>query len=340
MWFVNDSLKYMIIQIVLLYASFAVVDLFDKFLISKRKIQPLAYTFYTVVTGILLLLAWPWTYHALPAKFIFLNLLSGAYFGLAMFVFYKVLSRGEVSRVVPFVFGLVPVFDVLISLITGKSFLTPVELTAMALLIPGALLIAYRPGQYLRKYLGLTILSAFLNSSYNFLWQYGAQFGPSLNNLMWNRLGAAGAMLLLLLLPAARKRIFTKVKDVNQPSKASKLKNNIEENNTALPRKLLAWLKFKLVPQKKLTGFLFALKQIIGGLNFIFISYFLTIGKVPIVDGLAGFRYLFLFIFTLLLSFKFRYILDEEANSRAVKFKFAALSLIFLGTIVLFMGNL
>jgi uncharacterized membrane protein len=296
----------MITQIIFLYGSFAIVDLFDKFLISTRRIRPLQYAFYTVVTGAVLLLAWPWAYYQIPAKFIFWNLLSGAYFGLVMYVFYKVLAHGEVSRVVPFVFGLVPVFDILISTITGRSHLSNVEFSAMALLIPGALLIAYKDGQYLHKYLGLTVLSAFLYSSYNFLWQYGAQVGPSLNNLMWNRLGAAGALILLLVIPAARKNIF-------------KTENVSEKGNT---------------------GVLFVAKQLLGGLNFIFLSFFLASGKVPIVDGLSGFRYVFLFIFALVLSFKYRHILEEQVDRHAIKLKFAAIALISLGTMVLFLGNL
>jgi uncharacterized membrane protein len=258
-----------------------------------------------VVTGILLLALWPWVYQALPTKFIFLNLLSGAYFGLVMFVFYRVLSRGEVSRVVPFVFGLVPVFDILISTITGKSRLTSIELAAMALLIPGALLIAFQGGQYLHKYLGLTVLSAFLYSSYNFLWQFGAQVGPSLNNLMWNRLGAAGALVLLLAIPRARRNIFA----------------------------------VGHVPKKQNTGFLFVAKQAVGGLNFIFLSYFLASGKVPVVDGLSGFRYVFLFIFALFLSFKYRSILEEQIDRHTIKIKLAAIALICLGTVVLFLGS-
>ncbi len=294
----------MILQILLLYASFAVVDLFDKFLISKRKINPLSYTFYTVATGALLLLVWPWVYQQLPAKFIFLNLLSGAYFGLVMYVFYKVLAHGEVSRVVPFVFCLVPVFDILISFVIHRNPLSPTELFALILLVPGAFLLSYHPGKYLHKYLGLTVLSAFLYSSYNFLWQYGAQVGSSLNNLMWNRLGAAGVLVVLLLVPKFRQ--------------------------TALP--------VKHVEKKVHTGFIFIFKQALGGLNFILLSYFLAKGNIPIVDGLSGFRYVCLLIFAVFLSYKYRHILEEETDSQSIKQKIAAVGLIFLGTLLLFLS--
>ncbi|MDE2311851.1 MAG: EamA family transporter [Patescibacteria group bacterium] len=293
----------MVYQLILLYASFAAVDVMDKFLISKRQVRPLQYAFYTVVTGGAILLVWPWVFQHLPPRFIALDLLSGAYYGLVMYVYFKILSHGEVSRVVPFVFGLVPIFDIFISLLTNRSVLTVQELAAMSLLIPGALLIAYKPGKYLHKYLGLTLLSAFLYSSYNFLWQYGAQHGPVLNNLMWNRLGAAGAMALLLLIPAARKNIA----------------------------------KTDHVKHKAHTGFLFLFKQGLGGLNFILLSYFLAVSKVPIVDGLSAFRYLFLFVAALYLGFNHRHILDEAGSKHEIRLKLAALVLIFGGTTVLFL---
>lgn len=295
----------MIAEIILLYASFAIVDLCDKFLISKRQIRPLSYDFFTLVTGALVLVIWPWVYHPLPQKLIWLNLLSGAFYGLAMYVYFKVLSMGEVSRVVPVIFSLVPLFDIFFSAIFHRKPLFPQELAALALLVPGALIIAYYPGRKFFSHFGLKVLAAFLISSYNWLWQYGAQVGSSLNNLAWNRLGAAAAMALLLLIPLARKNIF----------------------------------ELDHVPKKEHTGFLFLFKQGLGGLNFIFLSYLLARGKVPIVDGLSGFRYTFLFIFALILSYKFRHILDEPTDRRTVKLKFAALVLICLGTAVLFLGN-
>ena len=123
----------------------------------------------------------------------------------------------------------------------------------MALLIPGALMMAYYPGKKFFGHFGLKVLAAFLISSYNWLWQFGAQVGGGLNNLMWNRLGAAAIMILLLAVPLARKNI----------------------------------LKSEHVPKKAHTGFLFLAKQALGGFNFIILSLLLVAGKVPIVDGLA-----------------------------------------------------
>ena len=295
----------MVFQIVLLYASFAAVDVMDKFLISKRQIRPLAYAFFSLITGALLLIIWPWVYQALPGKFIGLNLLSGAYYGLVMYVYFRVLSLGEVSRVVPVVFGLVPVFDLLFSLFVKRHQLLPSELSAICLLIPGALLLAFYHRKQFFGHIGLKLLAAFLFSSYNWLWQYGAQVGGGLNNLMWNRLGAAGIMALLLAFPLARKNI----------------------------------LKTEHIPEKQHTGFIFLIKQAVGGFNFILLSLLLAAQKVPVVDALSAFRYAFLFLYALVLSLKYRRVLDEATDKHTIKLKLAGLALIFLGTVVLFLGN-
>lgn len=294
----------LIFQIIVLYASMAAVDVMDKFLLTKRRIEPVSYTFFTVVSGALLLFIWPGVYEAVPKKFIFFNLLSGAYFVLAMFVFFKVLAFGEVSRVVPFIFGLVPAFDVLLSASLKVEVFVPARAVALAILVCGAMLIAYHPSRGWHRHIWLKVLAAFLFSSYNLLWQYGAQVGGSLNNLMWNRLGAAGVLVMLLIIPRFRRGVFA----------------------------------VRHVPKKQHTSGLFIFKQLLGGLNFVALSHFLAKSSVAVVDALSGFRYVFLFLGALALSREHIHILDEEKDKKVVKLKFTAVAIIFLGIIILFLS--
>lgn len=284
------------------YIIQAVVDLMDKFLITARKLEPVKYTFYTVVTGLIILAIWPWNYYPLPAHFIFLGLLSGAMFSLAIYVFFKALSQGEVSRVVPFVFGLVPVFDILISIATGRNILRLNEVAAMFLLIPGALLVSHQKSGGWGKHAALKTLAAFLMSCNFALWQYAAQKGPVLNNLMWNRLGAALVLLVLLILPNFRRKVFS-----------------VDE-----------------VKNKSGTSVIFLFKQLLGGLNFVFFSFLLVLGKIAVVNGLQGFRYVFLLLFSLFLTKRRRHLISENHNSQIFTQKSFGIILIFVGTILLF----
>ena len=275
----------------------------DKFLVSKRKIRPLSYTFYTVVMGIVLVMIWPWVYASIPFKSVFLDMLSGALFSLAMYAFFRALSEGEVSRVIPFVFGIVPVFDIIIGRLSGHDILRMNEIAALFLLIPGALLITYRKNKFLGKHVVLKVTTAFLFSCYYALWQYAAQTGPVLNSLIWNRIGAAAVLVSLLAVPAARREIF----------------------------------KTEHIKHKEQTSVVFLLKQIVGGLNFYFLSFLFVYGKISVINSLQGFRYAFLFIISLFLSKKYKHILDEDVDKHTLRQKTFALALIFLGTLVLFL---
>ncbi len=294
----------LVLLIIFQYFIQSVVDLMDKFLISTRKIQPLSYTFFTVVTGAVLILAWPWAYEQLPLKFILLNLFSGAFFSLAMYVFFKALSEGEVSRVIPFIFALVPVFDVAISALTGRNVLSAHEFAAICLLVPGAMLISHQKKDAWLKHAGLKVLSAFLFSVYYLFWQYGAQVGSALNNLIWNRIGAALILVALLAFPALKKQI----------------------------------LGVRKVKQKNQTSILFLFKQVLGGANFIFLSVLITLpgAKISIINGLQGFRYVFLLFLSVLLAHKRGHLIAEQSDLHTVRQKYVGVALIFVGVILLF----
>jgi uncharacterized membrane protein len=274
----------------------------DKFLISTRKIEPVNYTFYTVVMGLVLLVIWPWVFFAISTKFILLDLLSGAVFSLAMYVFFTALSKGEVSRVIPYIFGLVPVFDLLISFTTGHNALKINEFAAVFLLIPGALLVSHHKGDNWAKHAALKTLSAFLFSAYYAIWQYASQSGHVLNDLMWNRIGAAGVLIFLLIFAKFRKKVFS----------------------------------FDKIEKKKQTSVFFIFKQILGGANFIFLSFLFVIGKIPLINALQGFRYIFLLIFSFIISKHRGHIIKEIHTKNIFTQKTFGILFIFIGTILLF----
>ncbi len=288
---------------ILNYLIQAVVDLLDKFLISTRKIEPVSYTFFTVVTGLVLLALWPWNFDVLPAKYVLLNLFSGALFSLSLYVFFVALSQGEASRVIPFVFALVPAADMLLALVFKRRLPSIGELAAFSLLIPGALLLSFKDTKSWHKHVLLKILSAFLFSLYYYFWKYGAQAGPTMNNLMWNRLGAAAVLVLPLAWPAYRYKIFG----------ARKLQN------------------------KKSTSLLFLFKQLLGGVNFIFYSFLLVLGSIFTVNALQGFRYVFVFLLGFTLSKRRRHLLEEDMDRESIYRKVFGLALVFIGALVLFL---
>lgn len=285
------------------YLIQATVDLMDKFLISVRKVEPVSYTFYTVVTGLCLLAIWPWVFQALAVKFIIWDLLSGALFSLAMYVFFLCLSQGEVSRVIPFIFGLVPVFDIFIAQITGRNALNLYEVAAVCLLIPGALLISHQKHDRWSKHVALKTLSAFLFSGYYAVWQFAAQSGPALNNLMWDRIGAAAVLLIPLVFLKFRKKVFG----------------------------------LKTVKHRRSTSVMFLFKQVLGGANFVFLSMLLVVGKISVISSLQGFRYIFVLFLAALISRHRKHFLKEQIDKGVLWQKAGGIALVCLGTVFLFL---
>lgn len=288
--------------IIFYYFSTAIVDTMDKFLLSSKKIKPLSYTFFTVVTGLVLLVLWPWNYEHLALSRICLDIFSGILFSYAIYNFFKALSEGEVSRVVPFIFALVPLFDILISWLVGRDMLTLKEFAAVALLLPAMLLIIYKDKNFAGKHVALKIFTAGLWSSYYAVWQYAARDGKVLNHLMYNRIGAALPLLLLLLMPAAKSNIFG----------------------------------FKHIEHKKSASYLFLFKQLLGGMNFIYLSFLLVVFKISVVNAMQGFRYGFLFLIAIFFAHYHKHVLQEEINKKVIWQKSGAIALILLGTLILF----
>jgi len=284
------------------YLIQACVDLMDKFLITARKIEPVSYTFYTVVTGLILLLVWPWTFFHLSFYFVFWSLLSGAVFSLAMYVFFKALSEGEASRVIPYIFGIVPVFDLLIGYFTGRNLLESHEVAAMFLLIPGALLVSYQNRKSWAGHLWIKTISALLFSSYYAIWQYASQQGPVLNSLMWNRIGAALVLIIPLLIPAFRKKVFA----------------------------------HQQVKNKKSTSAIFIFKQVLGGTNFVFLSFLFSLGTISVINALQGFRYIFILVISIFLSKKSRHVIEEDVDKHTIRQKVFGTILVVCGVILLF----
>lgn len=293
-----------VVLVIIHYFFAAIVDVFDKFLLEKKKIVPIQYTFYTMVTGAVILLAWPFVYEPLSYWTIFWSIFSGMFMSLALYCLYLSMAEGEISRVVPFVFGLVPLFDVVVSWVSGRNALSVQEFSALCLLVPGAFLLAHHKGKWLPRHVLFKIVTALCFSIYFALWQYAASGTQGLTPLMWNRVGAAGILIALLVFPFIRKKVF-----VTQH-----------------------------IPHKKSTAGIFLFKQFLGGANFIFLSLLFVVGKIPVINALQGFRYAFLFLFALVLSRKFKSILNEEMDRHTIFEKIAGILLIFVGTIILFLA--
>ncbi|MGB3988568.1 MAG: EamA family transporter [Minisyncoccales bacterium] len=296
------------------YLLLALVSLFDKYLLTDKIPNPKIYAFYTsFFRGAIIFLIPIVGFTIMETKHLITAFLAGASFYIALLFFYKSVKEFEVSRIVPAVGALVPIFSLALAFIfsQGNERLTALEVAALILLISGSFLINYKKGV---KFTPTGILFAALTSlffaNHFILAKYLYIAYPFWTAIISINLG--GFVLSLFFLSFSkeiRKNIFSE--------------KTIFNSSTAL-------LFFS---SKGLSA--------IGGL-FQNLAIFLapTVSTVAIINGLQGVQYAFLLIITVLISIKLPKILKEEISKEAIVMKSLAIFLIFFGMVILAFSGL
>jgi len=299
------------------YLILAIVFLVDKYLLSKSIPDPKIYSFYVgLLGGLVLLLAFFVDFYIPDPFVLFLALFSGVIFIFGLFWFYKALRRFEASRVVPAVGGLTPLFSWgLMYLISGgREKLENLDLLALFLLILGSILITYKKTKPSIKSLLFSTISAFLLGLYFVLAKYVYLNQPFWNSFIWIRSGGIITSFIFLI-------FFSEVRE-----------------------ELTKWLKPRisfsrekaLQPQK--AAVIFISNQTLGALANVlqnFAVFLAPVAYISLVAALQGSQYLFLLIFTLIISLKFPRVIKEETSTAVVLQKVLAIFLIGAGILIL-----
>jgi len=306
-----------IIFTVLAYFLLSIVALIDEILLTGRLIKPKIYAFYVGLLGILVLFLIPFGFE-LPNPFIAsLAILSGGLWIFALLSLYEALRRYEISRVIPAIGGILPIFTLgftyLFSWQRGGSLegLSYIKIVSFLLLILGSILITWKGKEIInKKSLGLSILTAFLfalsfaTTKIVFLEQ------SFISGFIWLRLGGVFVALLFIFFKEIREELFEKIK--------IKKKKALFEN----PKLAIVFL----------------INQIIGagaGILQSLAIYLAPIMYLAFINAMEGIRYVFILIFIIILSSKFPKILSEKMTKPILLKKISAILLIITGIIML-----
>lgn len=291
------------------YFLFSIVSLTDKFLLSGPP-KPKIYTFYAGTLGSLIILLIPFVGFSIPDGLtIFLCLLTGSIFVFSLLALYEGLEKYEASRVVSAIGGLTPLFVFLLTFfISGDAaILPPAGILAFILLALGSFLIAKQDSEKSSKgSLIISALTAFLLALYFFLAKYVYLALPFWHGLIWIKIGSLLAAAIFLCSKEVRDELFHK-------------KRHKQSFN-------------------KKTGSLFIVNQAFGAAAAILQNWAIALAGmayVSIVVALQGVQYLFIFIFALLLSWKFPKILKEKHSKKIIVQKIIAIILIGIGLAIL-----
>lgn len=289
----------------LAYFFLAIVSLFDRYLLVGPISHPKVYTFYIGILGFFLsLLLVPLTM-PLPEKgLIILGLGAGFIRILAILFLTESIVRSEVSRVVPAIGGLLPIFSFLIFLPYSQEILTISQIIAFIFLVVGSVLISAR--KISLKFLSLDNLkyptiAAFLYALTFFFTKTLFLKTKFLNGFLLVILGSGLGCLLFLISKKSRELIFSQK------------------------------------PTQRIGG-LFILGQIFGGLGIISQYYAIFLAKpfqVPLINALEGTRFVFLLCFVFLLALWRPWLLKEEARGKILIQKIFAILLIVTGLAIL-----
>ncbi|MBI4036792.1 DMT family transporter [Candidatus Daviesbacteria bacterium] len=289
---------------ILAYALEGGAIVVNKIQLQTRQLNPLAYTFYSGALQGLAIFLFPFGF-----KFDFSNLallfsiLSGVIFVLALYALYQALQKNEASVAGPLVGAFNPLFIHLLGVIFLSQLLTSGQLTAFYVLILGGLALTFSLWSSrvnLNKGFLWIILSGFLLAiSYIFL-REAFLLTSFINGLILSRVSAGSFVLLFLLLPGLRVKIFAKSsQNVTQVS--------------AL--------------------FLFGQTLAAGGNFLIFLATSLT--SPALVNAFFGVEYLVILLAALIFAKKAPQLLDENLSRGVLVQKVAGAAVLSLGIYLL-----
>ncbi len=288
------------------YFIFAVNSLIDNYLLAGPP-NPKSYAFYVGLLGGTVLILAPFVGFSIPSKTqIFLSLVAGSCYIIALFCLYTGLEYFEPSRIIPSIGGILPLFTFLLVFILskGEAILAGKGILAFFLLIVGSVLISLEEKK--RISLGsfkISLLSAFFFALTFVLSKYIYLNQPFWSGFIWMRIGGVLCALCFLLSTKFRREIFSE----------------------------------KLSFQQKTTP-LFLANQGAGAVGFILQNFAISLAGLsylPFINALQGVQYVFLFFLAIIFSRKFPLASEEKLTKRNLLQKIISIGIIGTGLAIL-----
>jgi len=292
---------------ILAYFFLAFVSLFDRYFLIGPIPQPRVYAFYVGILGFFLcLFLIPFIIPFPRKELVILGMGAGVIRIFATLFLARGIMKSEVSRVVPAVGGLLPIFSFLIflSLSPFQEIFNISQISAFIFLVAGSVLISMKE-MSLKLFdlsnLKYPVLAAFLYALTFFLTKILFLETQFINGFFLILFGGGLGSFSFLVSKKTRQLIFSQ----------------------ELTQKI---------------GGLFILGQIFGGLGIIFQYYAIFLAKpfqIPLINALEGTRFIFLLAFVFLLALWRPEILKEEIKEKILIQKIIATLLISGGLALL-----
>ncbi|MBU2539620.1 hypothetical protein KJ786_00445 [Patescibacteria group bacterium] len=298
-------MAYWIPIIILACLFFSIASLADKLVLSGPP-QPKSYVFYIGVLNILVVLLIPFANFGLPniASLPWI-IMEAIVFIVGLYSMFVALERFDVSRVIPTIGAVQPIFIFILTFIFwSNQSLKGTDLLAFIILLIGSSIISFEKNiKISRNYLKITLFAALMFSLEYIFSKFVFLNQPFLQGFIWMRIFSFMFVLFFVLNSNFRKEIFRK-------------------QNLLIGK----------------TRIMFFCGQASGGIaNFLqsFSIFLAPISFLPIVNSLRGIQYVFLFLITLFFSYFYPKILKEGISKGLIIKKIISILLIVLGLAIL-----
>lgn len=277
--------------------------LVDKFLLSHKITHPLIYIFYISLVSLVILVFIPFT--GVPKLPIFLLASASTIFWtLGLYMLYKALTVGFVTRVVPIIGALIPVILLFYAAYIGD--ITKPQMLAVVILIFGIIFLTIFEirGKMNPKELQYELVSAFLFAiSYIFL-RHAYMQEHFFTVFVWSRVVLVPLGILILLIPASRGIVF----------------GNKQHESFSFTSK---------------SGLLFLVGQACGGISELLLTFSVSLANPALVNSLQGSQYVFLFIASMFLAKRFPHVFEEKHGPLALALKITGIVCVGVGLYIM-----
>ena len=280
------------------YLVLAISFVIDKYLLKQHIKNPMVFSFYVGIAGPIALILAPFGLHGLPFGILMAAFISGALFTFASFFLYAAMAQTSVSRILPILGGLIPLFTLFLAYVFLGERLSDRQLLAFVFLVFGAILISLKK-QETSIHLAVirnSIAASFLFALSFVMSKYVYNHTDFVSGLIWTRIGVFLGALSYLIPPQNRRMIATAPGETR--------KKNI---------------------------FIYYLAHGLGAIGGLLQNYAVAIGSVIIVNALQGTQFMFLLLMTTVLSIYFPKIIHEKVTQNILLQKIMAIVLITIG---------
>ncbi len=297
---------YWLIVIILAYLFFSLGSFGDKLVLAGRP-KPKTYAFYVGAFGLITAICIiPFIKFSIPNNSALVLLILDALVRiLGIYSMFMALETFEVSRVLPTIGAIQPIFVLILSwFFWGPRAMTIINILAFLLLFVASIIISVeKTPKITGRFLKITLFSSLMFSLDYTLLKSIFLVQPFWQGIVWIQIFIFVFVLFLLIPKKSRKEIFAK----------------------------------NLVSDKK-NQTLFLCAQITGGIGNLLQSFAISLTPVVFlatINALRGIQYAFLFIITLLVSFLFPKVLKEELSKKVILQKVISIIMIIIGLCML-----